>query len=132
MPEPKPPIDQLVTVFVEVLINSVRIVQTPVGTSLGGQILLGAKAVIEGVVNQKMTYVAAAPDQPVHAFKGAIPFSAFIVVPPTVGGVPIVDLLSAIKVTPFVEDVFVAVTSPRSIFKNVILFLNLAIATPLP
>ncbi|NPV71675.1 MAG: DUF3794 domain-containing protein [Firmicutes bacterium] len=130
--ELKPPIEQLITVFIDVSIDSVRIVQTPIGTSLGGQILLGAKAVIEGTVNQKMTYVAAAPDQPVHAFEGTIPFSTFIVVPPTVGGIPIVDLLGAIKVTPFIEDVFVNVTSPRSVFKNVILFLNLTIATPLP
>ncbi len=130
VPEAKPPIEQLITVFVEVTVDSVRIIRTPIGTSLGGQILLGAKAIVEGTVQQKMMYVAASPDQPVHVFEGSLPFSTFIVVPPTIAGVPIADLLTATTVTPFVEDVYVTLTSPRSVFKNVVLFLNLTIASP--
>lgn len=127
----KPPIDQLVTIFVEVAVDSVRIIQTPIGTSLGGQILLGAKAIVEGAVAQKLLYVAASPDQPVHAFEGSLPFSAYIVVPPTVAGIPIGELLTSIKVVPFVEDVYVTLISPREVFKNVVIFLNLTITTPL-
>lgn len=131
VPDVKPPIEQLVTVFVETQIDSVRIIQTPIGTSLGGQILLGAKAIVEGSIQQKVMYVADLPDQPVHVFEGSLPFSTFIVVPPTVAGVPIAELLTSLKVTPFIEDVYVNVTSPRSVFKNVVLFLNLTIASPL-
>lgn len=76
-------------------------------------------------------YVAASPDQPVHVFEGTLPFSTFIVVPPTIGVIPIGELLSSLTVTPFVEDVYVNLTSPRSVFKNVVLFLNVTIATPL-
>ena len=132
VPDVKPAIEQLVTVFVEVTIDSVRIIQTPIGVSLEGQILLGAKAIVEGTVDQKMMYVAATPDQPVHAFEGSLPFSTYIVVPPTVAGVPIADLLASTTVTPFVEDVYVDLTTPRSVFKNIVLFLNLSIATPIP
>ncbi len=131
VPTVKPEIDQLVTIYVEVVVDSVRVIQTPIGTSLGGQILLGAKAIVEGSVKQKMLYVAATPDQPVHAFEGSLPFSTFIVVPPTVAGIPIADLLTSIKVTPFVEDVFVDLISSREVFKNIVLFLNLTITTPL-
>ncbi|NPV71676.1 MAG: DUF3794 domain-containing protein [Firmicutes bacterium] len=127
VPEPKPPIEQLVSVLLDVTLKSTRIIQTPVGTSVSGLRLTGCKLVVEGNIDEKITYVASEPDQPVHAVEGSVPFSTFVVIPPSVNCVPVNDLLKAFKVTPFVEDVFVDVVSPRKIFKNIILFLDVSI-----
>ncbi len=131
VPEAKPPVGQLTTVIVEVKIDSVRIVRSPTGRSLGGLILRGTKVVIEGTIKQEILYVADAPDQPVHAFHGTVPFSTFIVASSTMDGVPINELLPSMEVKPYVEDVFVNLTSPRSVFKNVVLFLNVTVTPPI-
>ncbi len=127
VPDPKPPIEQLVSILLDVTLASTRIIQTPVGTSLSGLRLTGCKLVVEGSINEKITYVASEPDQPVHAVEGSVPFSTFIIVPPSMNCVPIQDLLKALKVTPFVEDVFVDLLSPRKVFKNIILFLDVTL-----
>ena len=131
VPEAKPPIEQLMTVNVEVIIDSVRVVRTPSGRSLAGQILRGAKVVVEGTIKQGILYVADMPDQPVHGFDGSLPFSTFIVVPSKIDGVSITELIPAIGVAPFVEDVYARLVSPRKVFKNVVLFLNVTLAPTL-
>ncbi len=102
VPDPKPPIEQLVSVLLDVKLESTRIIQTPVGTSVSGLRLTGCKLVVEGSIDEKITYVASEPDQPVHAVEGSVPFSTFVVVPPSVNCVPVHDLLKAFKITPLV------------------------------
>lgn len=127
VPETKPPIEHLMSVSVEPIIHSTRIIRTPSGRSRDGLSLRGAKVVVEGIIKQTILYVADASNQPVHGFEGILPFSASIVVPSVIDGAPITGLLPLLQVTPFVEDVYVRLLSPRSVFKNVVLFLNVAI-----
>ena len=101
-----------------------RVVATPIGTGTGGMVLTGAKLIVEGVLHQKITYVADEPTQAVHAAEFEMPFSAYMVIPlPTT--IPITPgLANQIQVEPFVEDVYVQLNDPRTIFKNVTVFIN--------
>lgn len=117
IPDAKPDIEQVIKVIAKINITSTRIIKTPIGTSLEGQVLTGWKVIVEGEVDQKVQYVADLPDQPSHAAHFNIPFSTFVVLPEEfVIGTPV-------TVTPFIEDVFVEQLDNRCIFKNITLLL---------
>jgi hypothetical protein len=118
IPDRKPDIEQVLKVIAKVNITSTRIIRTPIGTSLEGQILTGWKVIVEGEVEQKVQYVAELPDQPSHVADFIIPFSTFVVLPQDfVVGTPT-------TVTPFIEDVFVEQLDKRCIFKNITILLT--------
>jgi len=118
LPVAKPDIEQIVKVVAEVVITSIRVIRTPVGTSLEGQVLTGFKLVVEGEVRQKIEYVADECTQSVHAAHFNIPFSTFIVLPGSfIVGTPV-------TVTGYIEDIFVEMINKRSIFKNVTILLD--------
>lgn len=123
IPDAKPDVEQILKVLIDAKIISKRIVATPIGTGTGGMILTGAKLIVEGILRQKISYVANVPDQAVHAAEFDIPFSTFMVLPTL--PVPITPgLANQINVEPFIEDVYVNLEDTRTILKNVTLFLN--------
>lgn len=123
IPAAKPDVEQILKVLIEAKVSSTRIVVTPIGTGTGGLILTGSKLIVEGILRQKITYVAGVPDQAVHAVEYNIPFSTFMVLPTLT--VPITPgIVNQIQVEPFIEDVYVNLEDPRTILKNVTLFLN--------
>lgn len=123
IPDAKPDIEQILKVLIDAKVTSTRVVITPTGTSTGGLVLTGAKLIVEGIVRQKITYVAATPEQSVHVAEFDLPFSTFIVLPALT--VPITPgIVNQINVEPFIEDVYVNLENPRTIIKNVTLFLN--------
>lgn len=118
VPVRKPDIEQVLKVIADAVITSTRVIKTPIGTSLEGQVLTGWKLVVEGEIKQKVQYVADFPDQPSHAADFDVPFSTFVVLPDDfVVGTPI-------TVTPFIEDIFVEQLDKRCIFKNVTMLLT--------
>lgn len=118
VPPQKPDIEQVLRVISNVDIISTRVIKTPVGTSLEGEILTGWKVVVEGQINQLIQYVADCPDQPSHAAHFIVPFSTFIVLPEDfVIGTPL-------TVTPFIEDIFVEQLDSRCVFKNTTLLIT--------
>ena len=121
LPEAKPDIEQIVKVIAQVEITSTRLITTGTGKSLEGQILTGLKLIVEGEIRQKIEYVADECTQPVHAAHFNVPFSTFIVIPKTH------NIGEPILITPYIEDLYVELIGKRTIFKNVILFLD---ATP--
>lgn len=123
IPAVKPDVEQLLKILIATELISTRIIATPVGTGSGGLILTGSKLIVEGILRQKILYVADIPDQPVHAVEFDTPFSTFIVLPTLT--VPITPgIVNQIQVEPFIEDVYVNLDDPRTILKNVTLFLN--------
>lgn len=103
-----------------------------------GTYLTGRKLIIEGVLKQKIVYTADVDVQSVHSAHFEIPFSAFIILYPkfsnAVGGIvpvttALVDLNEDFCIDACIEDVYVQAMDPRTIFKNVTLFLR---AKPLP
>lgn len=117
LPHAKPDIEQIVKVIAEVIIKNTHVIKTPVARSAEGQVLTGFKLIVEGIVRQKIEYVADCPEQAVHAAHFEIPFSTFIVLPGNfIIGTPVI-------VTAFIEDIFAQQVSKRCIFKNITILL---------
>lgn len=123
-----------------------------------GTFLSGRKLIINGKLNQKIVYTANVTDQSVHSAHFSVPFSAFIIpysdfegltyeenilvvtdfitcATATVSGFPftpgtdiIPNLDEIFSVNVFIEDIFVYPIDPRTIFKNITLFLQAKVA----
>lgn len=118
IPSAKPDIEQIVSVNVGIKIKNTYVINTPVGFSREGQNLTGHKLVVEGLLIQKVEYVADEPTQSVHAAHFEVPFSTYIVLP--LGFVPGTKL----DVTGYIEDIYVQLLCKRTIFKNVTILLD--------
>jgi hypothetical protein len=118
LPAAKPNIEQIVKVISDLKIISTRIIKTPVGKSLEGQLLTGWKLVVEGVIHQKLQYVADEPKQSVHGAHADILFSTYIVLPSNfVFG-------TVVTVYGYIEDIYVRQMDNRCIFNNITILLN--------
>lgn len=135
IPDVKPDMEELLSVMVEAKIVSLRIINTPKGTSQEGQTLTGKKLSIELELNQKVKYIADEPTQSVHSahFTKKVT-SIWIVVPETVKDkngrdVKIETLLAQGKllVTPYIEDIYGEQLDKRTIFKNIIVLINVTL-----
>lgn len=136
IPQPKPDMEQLLSIAVDPVIESIKLIETPIALSNEGQNLSGCKLIIELRLREKVKYVADEPTQTVHAahFENVLK-SIFIVVPCEVNGVPIRTLLSRkrIVVKPYVEDIYGEMLDSRTVFKNITIFVDAKILTcPLP
>jgi len=114
----KPDIEQIVKVIAQVVITSTRVIKTPVGRSLEGQILSGFKIIVQGEVTQKIEYVADECTKSVHSAHFDVPFSTFIVLPSCY------EIGTPVLVNAYIEDLYVDLIDKRTISKNVILFLD--------
>lgn len=118
LPTAKPDIEQLVRVMAEISITSTKIIETPKGKSKEGQILTGRKIIIEGMIHQKIEYVADEPTQSVHGAHFNVPFSTFIVLPEDFEDGTVVTII------PYIEDIHAQQIGKRKIFKNVTFLLQ--------
>lgn len=118
IPTAKPDVEQIVSVVAEINIKNTSVINTPTGTSTEGQKLTGKKLIVEGVISQKVEYVADEPTQSVHAAHFSVPFSTFIVLPETF------ELGTMVEVIGYIEDIFVQLLDKRTIFKNVTILLD--------
>lgn len=126
IPEPKPDMEQLLSVAVDAEIESMKLIETPVALSNEGQNLSGCKLIIELRLRQKVKYVADEPTQSVHAAHFEVLKSIFIIVPCEVNGVPIRTLMSRkrIVVKPYIEDIYAEMLDARTVFKNITVFVD--------
>ncbi|MGL5084709.1 MAG: SPOCS domain-containing protein [Clostridium sp.] len=112
VPEQKPDIEQVVKVDITTKILKTRVVKTPKGTSLEGQIMTGYKLLILGEVKLKIRYVADEPEQSMHSFHAYIPFCDYIVLPETTCNI------DALVADVYVEDIFLEKQNCRCLFSN--------------
>ncbi|MBW6409255.1 hypothetical protein [Clostridium weizhouense] len=126
IPCQKPDIENILSVIVSPEVESLRIVETEVGTSNEGQVLTGSKLVVELRIKEKVTYVADEPTQSVHAAHYENLKSFFVIVPNEVKGNNICDLLRAnrISVNTHIESVYTRKLNNRNIFKCALLFID--------
>lgn len=131
IPDEKPDIEELLSVMVDAKIVSLRIIDTPKGTSHEGQRLTGKKLSIELLLKQKVKYIADEPTQSVHAahFEHTVS-SIWVIVPEKIGCKPIETLLMQGKlvVTPYIEDIYGEQLDKRTIFKNITVLVH--VTTP--
>lgn len=127
IPEPKPDMEQLLSVCVDPQVEAIKLIETPLALSNEGQFLSGCKLVIELRLREKVKYVADEPTQTVHAahYENVLK-SIFIIVPCEVDGIPIRTLLerNRIKIIPYIEDIYAEMTDKRTIFKNITIFID--------
>ena len=81
VPCPKPDMEQLLSIMVDIEVESIKLIETPLAISHEGQNLSGCKLIVELKLKEKVKYVADEPTQPVHAahFENVLK-SIFIVV----------------------------------------------------
>ena len=127
IPAQKPNVEELLTVTAVPEIISQRVVKTPVLTIGGADIEIenkegirttGRKLVLEGLLRQKVIYVADVDTQSVHAAHFDLPFSAFIILPANTA------LTTQYRLSVCIEDIFICQVTRRSVFKNVTLFIK--------
>lgn len=135
IPAVKPDMEQLLSVMVDAKIVSLRIIDTPVGTSHEGQILTGKKLSIELLLKQKVKYIADEPTQSVHAahFEHTVN-SIWVIVPKEINCKSIETLLMQGKlvVTPYIEDIYGEQLDKRTIFKNITVLIHVTSPCLLP
>lgn len=129
IPTQKPDMERILNVLVDPKIVSTRLVQTEEGYSNEGQRLAGYKLVVELNIREKVTYVADEETQSVHAAHFEKMKSIFIVLPKEINGVPTCDLFRAdrIMVTPYIEAVKTRMLDARTIYKCMLLFVDITI-----
>lgn len=132
IPQPKPNMEQLLSVTVDAVVESMKLIETPIAKSNEGQNLSGCKLIIELRLREKVKYVADEPTQSVHAAHyDNVLKSIFIIVPCEVNGVPIREYFrrKRIVITPYIEDIYAEMIDKRTIFKNITIFVDANILT---
>ncbi|MCY6958953.1 DUF6923 family protein [Clostridium brassicae] len=113
IPVQKPDAEEILNTVVDIEITNTKVIKTPIITSLEGQNLTGFKLIVEGVLNQKVEYIACDEKQSVHAAHFRVPFSTFIILPESyVEG-------TNIEIEAVVEDIYSKLVNKRTVFKNI-------------
>lgn len=118
IPEIKPDIEEINDIKVEAEIVECHVISTPVTISNEGQTLSGYKLIVRGILKELLEYTSETEEQSVHSAHYSIPFSSFIILPPSY------SLGSKIDVEAKVEDVYYKMINCRCFFKNVTLLIN--------
>lgn len=127
VPDAKPDVEEIVSVIVEPEIVSLRVINSPKGTSYEGQHLSGKKLSIEIKLKQKIMYISKSAIQSVHVVENECYKSTYIVIPHLIYGSKIEDLIKLKYLVPkiTVEEKFAEKIDDRTIFKNLIMFIEL-------
>lgn len=126
IPCQKPDVENVLSVLVSPEVEDIKVIDTEVGISNEGQVLTGSKLIVELRIKEKITYVADEETQSVHAAHYENLKSFFVVIPNEIDGEYACDLLRSnrISVTPYVEAVHSKMLDKRTIFKCVLLFID--------
>lgn len=112
IPVQKPNIEQIVKVTSSAEITNTRVIKTPKGTSLEGVTLTGHKLIVEGVITQKVQYVADVSVQSIHTVHFDTNFITYIVLPEWF------NPCSFVIASAFIEDVVAHQENCRCIYLN--------------
>uniref|UniRef100_UPI00359C833E SPOCS domain-containing protein n=1 Tax=Paraclostridium bifermentans TaxID=1490 RepID=UPI00359C833E len=113
VPNPKPDIEQIVRVKVDKEYIKTKIVKTPIGKSLEGQIVTGYKALIMADIILKITYVADKKTQSVHSFHTTLPFCEYVVLPEKF------NTLGVVTPQIYIEDIYITQCDNRCLYGNI-------------
>lgn len=117
IPQQKPDIEQINTVWAEAVIRDYEVVKTPTGTSLEGQTVTGSKLLVCGDIKLKVEYVALEAKQSVHTAHTIIPFCVYAVLPSDT------NPNARISPTIVIEDIFAEQIDERCIYNNITMML---------
>ena len=125
LPECYPDIEEIERIYVNVVIESSRVVETP-STEVPNEEcdkITGYKLIVDGSICQTVLYTADNCEQSVHSINFKFPFCTGIVLneEPIPGQMPL-DVNYYVESC--IEDVYAKVLNAKTIFKNVTLFLQ--------
>lgn len=109
----KPDIEQILKVSSKIKVTYFKSIKTPIGKSLEGNVLTGRKLLVEGIIEQKVQYVACEKEQSIHFVNFSSPFFTYVVIPNTI---PCCN--DNFVVTAFFEDVTAKADGCRQIYIN--------------
>ncbi|MBN1040406.1 hypothetical protein DVW12_17155 [Clostridium botulinum] len=127
IPEEKPDMEKLSSIIISPTVVATKLITTPVALSYEGQNLSGYKLIVELSLKEKIRYVAAMPNQSIHAAHyDSIMKSVFVVVPEMYNGKRVCDLIrkNRFSVTPYVEDIYAVMKDCRNIYKCITLLVD--------
>lgn len=127
IPEEKPDMEKLSSIIISPKVVATKLITTPVALSYEGQNLSGYKLIVELSLQEKIKYVAAMPNQAIHAAHyDNLMKSVFVVVPEFYKGQRVCDLIRKNKfsVTPYVEDIYAVMKDSRTIYKCITLLVD--------
>lgn len=114
----KPDVEQIVKVWAKARVCSHKIIKTPIGESVEGQVLTGYKLILMGEINAKYEYVALKKEQSVHTAHNIIPFCSYVVMPKAFNPSSLVTPII------WIEDIHAELLGTRCIYNNVTLMVN--------
>lgn len=117
IPNQKPDMEQINKVWAEGVILDYKIVKTPIGTSLEGQVATGYKLLVCGDLKMKVEYVACEAMQTVHTAHNSFPFCAYAVLPESI------NINTRITPNIVIEDIFSEQIDGRCIYNNITMML---------
>jgi len=126
IPAVKPNIESIDKIYINSKITTTKVIETPVSPIVNGElfpnpeglVLTGWKLLVEGFLCQTLVYTADECEQSVHSAHFNMPFSTYIVLPTDT------TIDDTFKVRVCIEYVFAKVLTPRTIFKNVTVYLQ--------
>lgn len=128
IPAAKPDIESIDKIYINSKITTTKVIDTPTSPiptgsatptpSPEGLLLTGKKLLVEGFLCQTLVYTADECEQSVHSAHFNMPFSTYIVLP---SGTKLTDKFN---VRVCIEYVFAKRLTPRTIFKNVTVYLQ--------
>ncbi|MGL5416307.1 MAG: SPOCS domain-containing protein [Clostridium sp.] len=121
IPLVKPDIEQIVKVWGKAKINKYKIIKTPIGKSLEGQVLTGYKVLVMGEVKMKYEYVALEKEQSVHTAHNIVPFCSYVVMPEDFN--PVATAFPTV----LMEDIDSQQLNNRCIYSNITLMFNVEV-----
>lgn len=126
LPDCYPDIESIERVYVNVVVESTRVVKTPIPTgsnteNLEGLMLTGNKLVVDASICQTIVYTADVCEQTLHSINIKYPFCACIILPADTANDVVSDKTFCVDV--LVENVYAKALSPKTICKCVTLFL---------
>lgn len=115
LPKEKPNIGQILSVKIDKNISKTKLVKTPVGKSMEGQILTGYKLLVMGDIGFEINYVASGCNQSVHSFHGCVPFCEYVVMP------EVFNVEETIVPEIYIEDIYINQKDCRCMYGSVTL-----------
>lgn len=106
-------VKDILKVNISTKVKEVKVVKTPVGTSVEGQTITGNKLMIIGEFILKTTYITETKDKQVESTTVIIPFCDYIVLPISF------ESLTSVKPDIYIEDMYVKNIDGKCIFGNI-------------
>ncbi|MCT4508391.1 MAG: hypothetical protein N4A48_06450 [Tepidibacter sp.] len=124
--ENMPDIKEFISIIIEPNIIHSKIINTISGISDEGQHLYGKKMVLHIKLKQKLLYLSDTQDYSIHTIENEYLQSTYIVIPPSIEGSSIEDLLkfNYLKNNIKIQDFTIKLINNRCIYKNVFLYIH--------